>query len=822
MGILNENLNDICFPFKKLPVDSGIIQVNGIVYTKKAKIYYMMDNDLSYEGDIEKGLINLRFYMINSKKTKFCVKYPDSELQKSEIIFTFQLNSNTYNYYIKFIYPPQLPGVIYSHFLFSGQYAIFRGMKQQNNAKKINFNMKAIKGFPNMLFDTTSDFPYTNYDDNNKINKCINPKPSNRMTVYSTYLNDPSYEEFDPLSQKQPLIIVQCKREENPDSVCFFETSIFTDLDKMNLIEEETFSQYLLEGESDSYNINIANEKNLEKVYLDLITFSGDVNFEIMTNNVEAHKYYLSNKLFYSIHINSKNDNIEFKVTALKNSFYIIMYSLVTTGDDSKNTNKLESGDNFIQSVNAGDEELMNKKIEIQNLKYEQKNPFLVNFYSQNCQFEISRNKVVVNDEKELVETFELLPLYGSSNQIIIEEKDEDFYHQNFKFILSIIGDDPSRYSKKLCMIYVTGLELYKPSNFLERTISVSEGIPQYYTFSKQYPYMKYTYFVSDINYQLIINFNLIDKGTFNIQVKHYDEIIVQKNIYRKEQILIDNKQLNNSCKVNDEVCPIDVSIELISTDMDRNLETTIYQINGAPVYLEKNVVKQDILLGPVKKYYYLDIGKNDVGDITVDYIRGSGYIYARVVNKMNPDYEMNPDWRGIYVFQKTKENILFYETYFKKIHIEKTDTNICDDGCYVLITVQNADFDENYTRLTPYRITITPRIFPENYENDPTKIPRIKIPINQYILGDVRHTNKYLTFYEVNLPYDSDYVIFDWQADKPSFFIDVEGENLDNEKHDFDFDSFGQDTVVRIMKDDILAKAFEKGKKQMLLKILI
>ena len=824
MGYLNQDLTEICFPFKELPgVDSGFIQVNGIVYTKKAQIYYMMDNEISYEADIKKGLINLRFYMTNSKKTKFCVKYPDFELKKSEVIFTFQLNSNTLNHYSKFIYPPQLPGVIYSHFLFAGQYAIFRGMKPQNNANEINFNMKAIKGFPNMLFDTPSDFPYTNYDDNNKLNDCIDPQPSNRMTVYSTYIKDPSYVPFDPLSQNQPLIIVQCKKESNAESVCFFETSIFTDKDKMNLIEDETFSQYLLEGESDSYNINIANEKNIEKVYLDLIVFSGDVNFEILTNNVDAHKYYLSNKLFYSIHVNSNNDNIEFKVTALKNSFYVVMYSLVKPGDDSRNTNKLESGVNFIQSVNAGDDEQMEKIIEIENLKYEQKYPFLVNFYSQNCQFEISRNKVELIDEEQMdfKETFEVLPFYGSSNQIIIEEKDDSYYHENFKFKLSIIGDDPSRYNKKLCMIYVTGLELYKPSNNLERTISVSEGIPQYYTFSKQYPYMKYTYFVSDINYQLIISFNLIDKGTFNIKVKHYDETIIQKDIYRREQILIDNQQLSKSCGVNDEVCPIEVSIELKTTDMDRNLETTIYQVNGAPVYLEKNVVKQDILLGPVKKYYYLDIGKNEEGNIIVDYIRGSGYIYAKVVNKMTPDHEINPDWRGMYEFPKTKEGTLIYETYFKKIHILKSDTSDCDDGCYVLITIQNADFDETDTRLTPYRVTITPRIFPEKYESDPTIIPKVKIPINQYILGDVRYTNKYLIFYELNLPYDSDYVIFDWQADNPSFFIDVEGENLDNEKHDFDFDSFGHDTVVRIRKDDILAKALEKGKQTNVIKNL-
>ena len=172
---------------------------------------------------------------------------------------------------------------------------------------------------------------------------------------------------------------------------------------------------------------------------------------------------------------------------------------------------------------------------------------------------------------------------------------------------------------------------------------------------------MKYTYFVSDINNELVINFNLLDKGTFHIKVLHHYNIIKEKDIYRNEQIMINKAELNDSCIYNDEVCPIDIYIELNSTGRDRRVETTIYQINGAPIYLEKNAIKQDIIFSSVRKRYYLDIGKDESGDITMDYIRGSGYIYATIVDK-NRGYDTeNPDWRGMYKFPTSKEKTLSY-----------------------------------------------------------------------------------------------------------------------------------------------------------------
>ena len=831
MGVLNDQLSQICFPFNSNMYSENnnkefLAQINGNVYTnKKAVTFESTEDTRRQERKIENGLI---FHHIIVHEgiggTQFCITYDESDDQLKEIIFSLQFTSSLTENQNQYIFPPQLPGVIYSHFLPKNSIGVFRGMTPKSGAKEINFNMKAIKGFPDMYFDGALDFPEAQYDENRIIN-IRNPHHANRMTVFNFYLNDPQYadfKEYNSISATQPLIIVQCldgyNEVQNKSLYCEFETSIFSDLDRINLIEKETFSQYLLENEVDLYTINLDNRNDLNKIYLDLIVFSGDVNFEVENEGdfTSAHKYYMSNKIFYSITVSRSSTKVDFKVTAQKNSFYIVLYKLVWNDENSKNINEIDSGVNYIQSIFIGDNADYMKYVKIRNLKYEQESIFLMNFYSQNCKFLISR---VLEQYDNGTTNEEYFPMHDSYSQVMINETDPYYWKSEYTFKVEITDDDSSQYNKKLCMMYVTGVEYSNSEEGSESTISVSEGIPQYYRFTNQYPYMKYTYFVSDINNDLIINFNLLDKGTFHIKAFHYDKNFVDTVIYRNEQIIINKTQLNINCSYDDEVCPIDIYIKLLSTGRDRRVETTIYQVNGAPIYLEKNAIKQDILLSSVKKRYYFDIGKDESGDITIDYIRGSGYIYAIVVDK-NKGYDIdNSDWRGMYRFPKSKDKTLSYETYLKKIEIKKEDTKDCDDGCYILITVESSVFEESSETdpkdYVPYRITITPRILPDGYEESEYLVPKIKMKVNQFVTGDLLKTsNKILAYYKVTLPYESDIVYIDWQADKPSLYINIGDNRPKINNSDFEINSVGHDTVYTLTKEQIIKKAYENHNK--------
>ena len=244
------DINEICFPLEKMSDikdKNEIVYINGIVFSKKAKTYYRNGIDGTIDEFSDKNItdgniievINFKNY-ISSKL--YCIALADDE-KNSDVAFSIQLFSNKHIIYNQFIYSPQYPGLIYPHFLLKDEIALFQGMKPKKGATEINFNMKAIFGFPDMLFDNCTTYPNCTYDDN-KLRDVIDPHHSNRMSVFSFYLKDEK--EITPISAFQPLMIVKCREGlkiyTKSSGYCIFETTIFTNKDRLILKETETFS----------------------------------------------------------------------------------------------------------------------------------------------------------------------------------------------------------------------------------------------------------------------------------------------------------------------------------------------------------------------------------------------------------------------------------------------------------------------------------------------------------------------------------------------------------------------------------------------------
>jgi len=809
MAVLTNELKEICFPLDQSPDinnENDVVYINGLAFTKKIQTYYKNDFNID-EFSIKKitdGIIVEGIYFQDYKSNKkYCASFTKGD-NSSSVVFSLQLSSNKHINYSQLIYPPQIPGVIYPHFLVTNETAFFQGMKPKPNAKEINFNMKSIMGFPDMLFDNCNTYPDCSYS-NEKLDTIIDPHHSNRMSVYSFYLKDEK--EITPISSFQPLMIVKCKEgrtdKDKHTGFCIFETSIFTDQDRLKLKEAETFSQFLLKGEKDLYTIDFSTEENIQKVYLDLIVFSGDVRFKMDNDNsaIFGHKYFLSNKIFYSINTQYfTNKIIDFSVVAEKNSFYVISFQYVKTGDVSNITNIIESGTNFVESIDIDDNKESFKYVELQNFKMDIGAPFLTSFYSKNCKFMVS----LENNPNKI----RYVDMHGDFGQMIIEKEDDIYYEDKYKFKIKVVDNDVSIYNRKLCMIYISGLELDNENSGTQRTISLSEGVPHSFIFTEKYHTMSYSFHISDRTKPIVIDFNLIDKANYNVDV-HFDYFPYKVlPVYRNQQFFIPKDATMQHCP-EDEICTVNIVIQATDYRKPRRFETTVTQVNGAPIYLEKNSIKQDFLIGEFYKFYYLDIGKSEMGDITINYKRSSGNIYASIANKSDLLEINNSDWRGIYKFPKSLNESLTYESYYKKITIESKDTDNCNDGCYVLISVKSSNLKEiifsNETDLIPYRITIIPRIFSSNSISH-EQIPKVKIQVNEYIVGNVyiSEKEKYY-YYEVLLPYESELIYIDWQADKPALLMNVGTERPTINASDFKIGSTEHDTVLRITKQNII-----------------
>jgi hypothetical protein len=264
------------------------------------------------------------------------------------------------------VYPPLYPGEIRRHILMQNQWAIFYGMKPDDDAKEANFNLKSLRGFPKMYIEEYSNFPHMSYTEDS-FGKMVNPLPSNRITVYSFYLNETEeYRNYNPISKFQPLMIVYCDEGGNKESLegsfCEFETTYFSNKDTIKIFEDGSFSQYLLGGEDDSYKIQFPESNSHKKLIIDLMMFSGDADLVLTAFEGDANKYYLSHKVFYDLTLVKNTKSLEVIVRASRNSFYVIQYKILdnTVTEDSR---QIESGVNFITSKDLEDTKFNEKHI---------------------------------------------------------------------------------------------------------------------------------------------------------------------------------------------------------------------------------------------------------------------------------------------------------------------------------------------------------------------------------------------------------------------------------------------------------------------------
>ena len=164
-------LEEICFPLEKnekMTDKNDIIYISGIIYTMFAKTYYKNENgEIIDFTDREITYGNILETIFNDdlkEKTYFCVSLINDEekYDVNEVVFSIQMTSHKYINYNQLLYQPIIPGLIYPFSLSKGEIAIFSGLNSNKDTKKINFNMKAIVGFPTMHFDLCKKFPNCN------------------------------------------------------------------------------------------------------------------------------------------------------------------------------------------------------------------------------------------------------------------------------------------------------------------------------------------------------------------------------------------------------------------------------------------------------------------------------------------------------------------------------------------------------------------------------------------------------------------------------------------------------------------------------------
>ena len=808
-GFLKNNYsNEDCYKFSK----DTIFYLSGIIHSKIAEIYYKND-DGEEKTDTITIIKNGSFIETISPPNSyssfyFCIRFPIKEFEKydiEEIFYSLQVTSPGESENKIGLYSPQLYGEIYPRRLNAGEEYSYIGITPDDSSKQISFDMISQFGFPDMIYRLCKNYPIC--DDNED----INPRSITGHTTHKM-----KYQYKSPMDPTQYTILVKCLKT-NVTGPCAFKTSFNSDVVKINLKEDEPFSQYLLEGEKDLYKVDFSGETKIKKIYVDLIVFSGDVNFNTNTT-LTTKKIYNSNKIFFIIDIDKiiTNKEIEFNILASKNSYYCIEFMFVREDDDSWLTNIIEPGISYLITIDPEAKDSTGEKsplkiVRFTNLRLMEFKQFLVQFYSLNCKLNVTSRRV---DEEGKYYYKEI----ASFDQYYQDNLPKNV-RNDYEYMLYVTETDSSKYNNKLCMVYASSLEIENNRELDERQIVISDNEPKQMAFNKaNNSEIEYLYPHSNPNNDVIINLNFLDVGEYQLNTSFDHQ---KENVYGpltgNELIYIPSYELKSICK-KDEICPIIIKIRLTKVVADNNpkLLISVKSVqDSSPTYLTKNRGKLDFLLGKNWQYYYTDLGENEEGDVLVSYRRGSGRLFGKIVSKNADKPEEGATWREMYKFPKLVNESLYFYGYIKKIIISKNETSHCRDGCYLLLSLKTSiETPEEYNydfREHPFSIIIHTRSS-DKIED----IPIINIPLSEYIIGNLftHEDNNIYEYYTTIFTHNSHKISIDFQSKVVNLYINVGANNKPrrNEKPDFEYLSTGQDTIFEISKKEFIDKCIKKG----------
>ena len=787
-----------CFPIDLTDgKNSEKIYITGKIHTRYALFYLENENKKEIEESKFEIIDGQLSYVIKNERKIYyiCFEIPDgssSILKQSSMIFTFSVSEpsilpDLYNFY-----PPQLTGEIYRRIIPKGHITFFSGTKNTNNAKKYDYSIYQRKGITRMYIADCRTYPDCHYSKEG-LNNLIEPKNTNQMTIWTT-----SEDKSSVLGNEKYVIVVYCEDDDNENNgYCEFETGIFSPKEDITLIPNEKYSKFVISGEEGHFIVDLNNGIQLRRLIFDIMIFSGDIDFSIANNNADISydKYYLSNKIL--IHINIQDyilDKVLIHYDAISHSFFSIQYSISTSSDDI--IEYIPSGESYLVQIDPTSTS-KTKTIVLFNQFYKNKNQYLSNFFEINCKFEVKREETEIK-------------FFDGYAQEILDTSLSEFNLPYYQYTIKITESDLSNYNHKMCMLYIAG---YEDETNYDREIIVKDNINQQIIFNEYFRKVRFLYPLADRSRALVVRLNVIDKAFYKIKIFVKNNAIIETTLTRTHEIYVRDSLLTDKCTSNT-LCPIVVQIEYMSEIIKTNpmAEITIREVKNIPSYLQKGQAKLDFVCGDNYYYLYTDIGKNDIGEITINFLREFGYLWAKVVRKDQDFIDTDANWKGIYRMpSKESGDSLPFNEYTKRMTVTSENTENCIEGCYLLITIRISQVGEFVEDNKFYPFSIITKITPSS--GSYTDIPKVVIQVDEFIIGsvDVAKNEKINEFYEIWLPHDSEIVLFDWQSSVAGLYINLGGIRPTNKNADFKLLPPGKDYILNLTKTEILEKAIIK-----------
>ena len=409
-------------------------------------------------------------------------------------------------------------------------------MKPEDNFTFLTYEIFPHDGDISAYIYKCENYPLCHIDEN-ILEK--SEKIKEYQSYYYVYNNDEWGKEINPISKKQNMLIINCKKGLNiPDgrSLCFSYINMKTNKKIINytdfIKEAPAYRRFIKKDNEDLYFFK---GEKFQEIYLDVEAFTGEIKIDIEILNGELKKFDYGNKILYII---PRNLDVNLTIKAITNSVYSIY--------DNYHPRKgnLKIGSNYLLNIEEHGDDVISIYPEKEKTYLEDEDDdyfYYLGIYSLNC-------SIYVNDKNNKLEKNEFY-------QEILSKSD-------YKY-LSVYTLDPENYDNTHnCLFYVS-------CHKLEDFASNSNGIPLFNYTSQSFKFTKDQYSLvfsfphTEIENDIKIDFKLLTEGKYKVKIMVDGNIIEDDNINsNKLNIQLKASDLKQKCDNFKFICKILLNLE--------------------------------------------------------------------------------------------------------------------------------------------------------------------------------------------------------------------------------------------------------------------
>lgn len=593
---------------------------------------------------------------INKNEICFKIHQPENQSNESfKLTVSFQvLYEDSIEQYQEFI-PPVINQYIFQRRLPFKQLINYHHYSDEVANTGFNFHLTNIKGEPVLYGYICSNYPCTLTNE-----EFLKKREANEL-ITSISVND----DYVLYSENQNIVYLAYCESFDKD-YCEYTIDLgFNSEDKdyeMNLIPEMDYYSY---GIIKNFKAKIEKTSSIDKVLITVESMKESC-YLIFPSELKVTQRDARGKIIYQPE--TIPDFLNFSLANDNND----TVCFINVEYDFSDQVELRTGIENIEQISLADGEkfytLVRRELS--------DDPYAIKIEALNCYVDIIFN------EKEYKET--------KFQQIILHSDTEIGKQLNFDFSIRLNEFDVPSSLDDYCTIMLSGVDTQKDNGLI-----MTEGTPSNLILDRELSQMTFILPLIKKPPFIFIDLDTGERGRLDVIINIDDQEDLTFKVFKSQFIDLE-KEYTEKCKSQN--CNVWVSLMRRSNDpLDIPVKVWYKYLDSfQPVYLHRNSIFTNAGFTSSIHYYYTDIGVED-GEVVIDFKKGGGLFYAKLVKKK--EIEEGANWNKRVLLPKEGDQFGEVDQIKGRFTFTKEDTKDCENGCELYIAIQDDEkLKEDYT----------------------------------------------------------------------------------------------------------------------------